>query len=42
LRDALAYIESPPPETPFLRLKQWKSRRNNVQRLFSLFPAAKQ
>jgi hypothetical protein len=42
LRDALACIEVPPPETSFLRLKQWKSRRKNVLRLFSLFPAAKQ
>jgi len=42
LRDTLACIEPLPPETPFLRLKQLKSRWNNVCRLFSLFPAAKQ
>jgi len=37
LRVALAGNEAPPPETPFLRLKQWKSRRNNVLRLQTMF-----
>jgi hypothetical protein len=37
LRDALGDIEAAAPETSFLRLKQWKSRRNNVLRLQTMF-----
>jgi hypothetical protein len=37
LRDAPAGFEAPPPETPLLELKQWKSRSNNVLRRQTMF-----